>query len=151
VGTAGIVNREIKPGELVIALASIPMDGTSRMYLGGAPYAPTASFSVTRALVEASEGLGHMPHVGLIQTEDAFYGTTAADIPRLAKQGVLAVEMEASTLFLLGKLRKVETGCVLVTSNFIGDPQFVASEVLQASVTEMIQITLGALERLSEE
>ena len=142
VGTSGIISREVNPGDLVIATASVPQDGTTRMYLGGDPYAPAASFEVTQALVRASAGKN--VHVGLIQTEDAFYATTPDDVERLETRGILGVEMEASALFLLGKLRKVQTGCALVASNYIGDPEFVEPDMLKKSVSEMVEMTLEA-------
>ncbi|CAN5755445.1 purine-nucleoside phosphorylase [soil metagenome] len=144
VGTAGIVDKGVQPGELVLALAAIPADGTTRMYLNAAPYAPAASYAVTEALVTAARTLGHRHHVGLIQTEDAFYATTPDDVARLAELGVLAVEMESSALFLLGKLRRVEVGTVLVASNYIGDPQVVAPDIMTKGITDMVEVALQA-------
>ena len=140
VGTAGIVSDAISPGDLVVANASVPQDGTTRMYLRGDPYAPSASFAVTRALADAAPGA----HVGLIQTEDAFYATGPDDVPKLAERGVLALEMEASALFLLGKLRRVETGCILVASNRIGDSTLIDPDFLRAQVLEMTRSALEA-------
>jgi purine-nucleoside phosphorylase len=144
VGTAGIVSRQVKPGELVVAMAAVPHEGTTRHYLRGDPYAPVASFEVTRALVDAGKKLELKTHVGLIQTEDGFYATSPDEVSTLAARGVLAVEMEAAALFLLGKLRQVETGCLLVASNYIGDAALVAPELLKKSVTEMVQVALEA-------
>lgn len=140
VGTAGIVAAEVNPGDLVVASAAVPQDGTTRMYLKGDPYAPVPSFTVTQALAAAAPGA----HVGLIQTEDAFYATQPADAARLAERGVLVVEMEAAALFLLGKLRRVETGCALVASNRIGDASFVDPAFLRERVLEMARATLEA-------
>lgn len=148
VGTAGIIGERVKPGDLVIATASVPQEGTTRMYLGGDPYAPCASFAVTRALVDAA---GPAAHVGLIQTEDAFYATQPEGAARLRERGVLAVEMEASALFLLGKLRGVETGCALVASNAIGDPEFIDPEFLRARVLVMTEAALEAGVALAKE
>lgn len=139
VGTAGITAAGVSPGELVIASAAVPQDGTTRMYLRGDPYAPSASFAVTRALADAAPDA----HVGLIQTEDAFYATGPDDVAKLAERGVLAVEMESSALFLLGKLRQVETGCILVASNRIGDSSFIDPDFLHTRVLAMAE---GALE-----
>lgn len=154
VGTSGIINKNIKPTELIVATSSVPKDGTTKQYLKGASYAPTASFEITKALAEAAEKYSEQQntgqqqksrhHVGLIQTEDAFYATSPDDVEPMAKQGVLAVEMEAAILFLLGKLRNVDTGCMLVASNYIGDAQFVDPEDLQKAVSNMIEITLEA-------
>ena len=144
VGTAGITTGTVSPGDLVIANAAVPQDGTTRMYLRGDPYAPSASFAVTRALADAAPGA----RVGLIQTEDAFYATSPEDVPKLAARGVLAVEMEASALFLLGKLRGVETGCILVASNHIGDSAFIDPDFLHARVLEMTEVALEACRAL---
>lgn len=144
VGTCGAVAGSIAPGDLVVAVSSVPRDGTTAMYLRGEPYAPTADFGVTRALVEAAEASGHRHAVGLIQTEDAFYATAPEDVPALAAKGVLAVEMEASALFTLGALRGVRTGCALVVSNAIGDPSFVDPEILGRAVDAMVETTLEA-------
>jgi purine-nucleoside phosphorylase len=148
VGTCGIVSKRVAPGELVVATASAPADGTTRQYLGGAPFAPAASFGVARALVEAAERSGRKAHVGMVQTEDAFYATMPDDVARLEARGVLALEMEAAALFTLGALRGIETGCILVASNRIGDPHFVAPEVLQEGVLAMTNIALEAARKL---
>lgn len=140
VGTAGIVADAVEPGDLIVAQASVPKDGTTRMYLGGDPYAPVASFAVTRALAEAAPEA----HVGLIQTEDAFYATGPGDVATLAERGVLAVEMEAAALFLLGKLRRVQTGCALVASNRIGDEAFIDPTFLRGRVLDMARAALEA-------
>ena len=120
-------------------------DGTTRQYLRGDAYAPAADFDVTRALVDAGAALGKPPHVGLIQTEDAFYATSPDDVPTLRARGVLAIEMEASALFLIAHLRGARAGCALVASNRIGDDSFVAPEVLADGVARMTRMTLDAM------
>lgn len=148
VGTSGIVSPAVDPTDLIVASASVPMDGTTRQYLRGAAYAPAADFAVTRALVEAGEAAGRAPHVGLIQTEDAFYATAPEDVPALAERGVLALEMEASALFLLARLRGVRAGCALVASNRIGDSEFIDPVRMRAAVRDMVELTLEAGLRL---
>lgn len=140
VGTAGIVADTVSPGDLVVAHAAVPRDGTTRMYLGGDPYAPVASFAVTKALAEAAPDA----HVGLIQTEDAFYATTPEGVATLAERGVLAVEMEAAALFLLGQLRRVRAGCALVASNRIGDTTFIDPAFLRERVLAAARAALEA-------
>lgn len=144
VGTAGVINRKVEPGELIIATGSVPNDGTTRQYLNGAAYAPVPDFGVVAALTDSASQAGNKTHVGLIQTEDAFYATTPAHVAELEERGVLGIEMEASVLFLLGKLRNVRTGCALVASNRIGDSALVAPEVLQDGIARMTRISLEA-------
>ena len=144
VGTAGIIGEHVSPGELIVATGAVGNDGTTRQYLRGANYAPVADHAVVRALVDAGHTAGKTPHVGLIQTEDAFYATGPEDVPELAARGVLAIEMEASALFLIAALRGVQAGCALVASNNIGDPVFVPQEVLDAGVEAMSRMVLDA-------
>ena len=136
--------EQVAPGDLVIAAASVANEGTSRQYLGGANYSPTADFAVTTALANAAASNARPLHVGLIQTEDAFYATTPAGVPAMAARGVLAIEMEASALFTLGALRGVATGCILVTSNNIGDERLLAADELKAAVLDMVTVALDA-------
>jgi len=145
VGTAGVVGDGIEPGDLIVASAAVPNDGTTRQYLRGEAYAPVADFAVTRALVDAGAALGSPPHVGLIQTEDAFYATSADDARSLRARGVLAIEMEASALFLIAQLRGVRAGCALVASNRIGDASFAAPAVLADGVARMTRMALDAM------
>jgi purine-nucleoside phosphorylase len=144
VGTTGIISRSVKPGELVIGMAANPLEGTTRMYLNNEPYAPTASFNVIRKLVEAAESQTLAHHVGLINTEDAFYATKPEHVQHYENMGVLSVEMESSALFLIGKLRKVEVGCIMVASNYIGDPQMVEASIMKRGIDNMVKVALGA-------
>jgi purine-nucleoside phosphorylase len=150
VGTAGIVSPAISPGDLIIATAAVPADGTTRQYLKGRPYAPHPDFEVVSALAACGQEGDSEAHLGLIRTEDAFYATSPADVPELRELGVLAIEMEASALFLLGRLRGVATGCVLSASNAIGDSSFTDAEVLGGSVRKMVERALNACVRLAE-
>ncbi|HZJ10963.1 MAG TPA: purine-nucleoside phosphorylase [Trueperaceae bacterium] len=145
IGTCGAVAGQVAPGDLVVATASVANEGTSRQYLAGKPHASVADFTVTRALEDAATRSGRKVHVGLIQTEDAFYATSPADVPAMAARGVLAIEMEASALFTLGALRQVSTGCMLVTSNNIGDDRLIRPEDLKAAVIDMVRATLEAV------
>ena len=64
VGTCGGIGTGIRTGEIVIATAASPFDGTTATYLHGEPYAPAADFLLTRALVDAAEAAGATPPRG---------------------------------------------------------------------------------------
>ncbi|WP_027481319.1 purine-nucleoside phosphorylase [Deinococcus pimensis] len=145
VGTCGAATPRLRPAELVVAQAAVPNDGTTRQYLGGAPYAPTASFDLVEAGARAARGLGLAHHVGLVMTEDAFYASTPEHARKWAAYGVLAFEMEASALFLVAAMRGVHAGCMVTVSNDIGDPQLVSDEVLARGVDEMTRAALESL------
>ncbi len=148
IGTCGAIAPQVSPGDLVVATASVPNDGTTRQYLGDAPYAPAADFALAQALRAAAERTGRTTHAGLIQTDDAFYAVTPDHVGEMARRGVLGVEMEASALFTLGALRGVSTGCMLVVSNHIGDAALLPGERLREAVLDMVTATLEAVVEL---
>lgn len=88
VGTCGAVDAGLVPGDLVIAQGAVPLDGATRQYLEGRPYAPVPDPSLFRALWERAEALGYPHHVGLVATEDAFYATTPEAARSWAVRGI---------------------------------------------------------------
>jgi purine-nucleoside phosphorylase len=101
VGTCGGIGRGVKTGEIVIATAASPVDGATRTYLHGDPYAPTADFGLVRSLVAAAERHGQKPHVGQVATVDVFYNPDSDYFSKWRGRGVLAFEMETSVLYYL--------------------------------------------------
>ena len=78
------------------------------------------------ALARAAKNLGYSHHTGVVQSKDSFYGQhSPARMPTagaLAEKweawkrlGVLASEMEASTLYTVGASLGVATGSVFLT------------------------------------
>jgi purine-nucleoside phosphorylase len=147
-GTCGAVQPYIEPGDLVIATASCPLEGTTRQYTGE-PYAPAATFEVVRALVDAAATLAVRYHAGLIATEDALYSVDEGWTERWAARGVLAQEMEASALFTVAALRGMMAGCVLAVSNAAGHHQRLADDELLPAIERMIEVALAAAPAIS--
>jgi purine-nucleoside phosphorylase len=145
VGTCGAVDEGLAPGDLVIPQGAVPLDGATRQYLEGRPYAPVPDPGLFLALWKGAEALGYPHHVGLVATEDAFYATTPEGARAWSRYGVLAFEMEASALFLIGKMRGARAGAILAVSNRIGDPELVAEGVLREGVRRMVEVALRAL------
>ena len=148
VGTLGGATPRVAPADLVIATAAVPNDGTTRQLLGGAPYAPAASFEVVQAAVNAARRLEVPHHVGLVMTEDAFYASTPEHARLWASRGVLGFEMEASAIFLVAALHGLRAACLTACSNDIGDPQLVPAEVLAGGVDRMVRVALEAIASL---
>ena len=128
VGTCGGMQLDVKSGDVVIASGAIRMDGTGREY---APieYPAVPDFRVLNALVEGAAAAKADYHVGVVQCKDSFYGQH--DPGRMPvgydlrnkweawiRMGCLASEMESSTLFIVGAMRRVKVGSLfLVVAN----------------------------------
>lgn len=151
VGTTGALRSALGLGDLVIATASSPTDGTTATFMGGRPYAPAADFALTHALVHSAERLGVPFHVGPIATIDVFshYHPDPAFVKPWRDAGALAVEMEASALFYLAAARGVQAACVGVVVDIDSgeanqEHTYLTPDELNAAVERMIDVTLDA-------
>jgi DeoD family purine-nucleoside phosphorylase len=151
VGTTGALRADINLGDMIIATASTPTDGTTQTFMGGKPYAPAADFALVHGLVHAAERLGVPFRVGPIATLDIFshYHPDPAFANPWRDAGALAVEMEASVLFYLAAARGVQAACVGVVVDIDSgeanqEHTYLSTEQLNAAVERMIDVVLAA-------
>ena len=120
IGTCGGIDLNVKAGDVVIASGAVRQDGTSREY---APieFPAVSDTDALIALREAAKELNFCYHTGVVQAKDSFYGQhspkrmpTANDLlekwEAWKRLGVLASEMESSTLFTVASYLKVRCG-----------------------------------------
>lgn len=151
VGTTGALQADVRLGDLIIATASTPTDGTTATLMGGKPYAPAADFALTHALVHAAERLGVPFRVGPIATIDVFshYHPDPNFVRPWREAGALAVEMEASALFYLAASRGVQAACMGVvvdvdTGEANQEHTYLSPAELESAVERMIDVALSA-------
>jgi uridine phosphorylase len=113
VGTSGALQSHIGIGDLVIATGAVRDEGASDSYTPRG-FPAVSDPWLTFALAKAARRLGleHRVHAGLVHSKDSFFGRefgkgpdsvrNKAYMERLAGAGVLASEMEAAHLFVLG-------------------------------------------------
>src|SRR4029077_11173314 len=144
VGTCGGLQPDLTMGDLIVALSSTPADATSTHYVLGEPHAPTADFGLVHEAVHQAKHLGKTVRVGPIVSSDLFYQPDPGQAGRWSERGILAVEMEASVLFTLGALRKIQAGCMLTVSDVIVEGEFlrISDEDLRKAVDEMTELAL---------
>lgn len=124
IGTSGGIALDVRSGDVVVATGAVRQDGTSHEYAPPEfPAVPNADVLV--ALMEAAKRLNYPHHTGVVQSKDSFYGqhsphrmpTSEALLEKWEawkRLGVLASEMEASTLFTVGASLGVRTGAVFL-------------------------------------
>ena len=122
VGTCGGISLDVHSGDIVVASGAVRQDGTSREY---APieFPAVSNANVMFSLCQVATQLKLPYHVGVVQSKDSFYGQHSPDrMPTYndlsskweawKRLGVLASEMEASTLFTVGASLGIQTGAV---------------------------------------
>jgi purine-nucleoside phosphorylase len=144
VGTCGALRPDLSHGDLVLAISAAPADGTTRRYVDDEPHCPTADWELIHGTVHAAKELGERIEVGPVASADAFYDPDPGQHARWSKRGLLAVEMEAATLFTIAALRGVQAGCLLaVTDTVTGDTRMRISDAgLGEAVDRMAKIAL---------
>ncbi len=149
IGSCGVLQEGLTVGDVIISSGAVRLGGTGNAYLPPAfPAVPT--FEVTRSLAQAAAELNIPAHVGLSASSDAFYAPPRG--PDLLKEGrVLAIEMEADTLFVVGQYRGWRTGALFASDGTPGEvkPPW-GEEAFRRGEEHAIQIALRAMHRLAQ-
>ena len=150
VGTCGGYHRDLQLGDLIVATAATPQDGTVSSLTQGVPYAPAANFDVVHAAHHAAENAGRRTFVGPIVSSDLFYDPEDEPATLWSNLGVLAVEMEAAAIFTIAAMRGVRAGCLLTVSDTIGaEVVRIGDEELRDAVDNMMALALDTLNALN--
>lgn len=124
IGTCGGISLKVRAGDVIIASGAVRQDGTSHEY--APPEFPAVSgTNALFALKRAAEKLELYHHAGVVQSKDSFYGQHSPYRMPVSsaltekweawkRLGVLASEMEASTLFTVGASLGLECGAAFM-------------------------------------
>jgi DeoD family purine-nucleoside phosphorylase len=119
VGTCGAIDETLSLGELLIASAALPDDGTSRALGANGPTAPDpALLDRLRAAAQRSAG-DHAAREATVVSTDLFYDGSPGAEERWRRDGAAAVEMEAATLFALAARRGLTAAAVLIVTDVL--------------------------------
>jgi purine-nucleoside phosphorylase len=116
----------------------------NRIAFEGLDYAPVADFGLLRGAVEAAEERGTDVHVGLLFSSDSFYAARPELVSRMAGYGVLAVEMEASTLYTLAAKHGRRALAICTVSDHIVTGEQTSTADREQTFGEMVEIALRA-------
>jgi DeoD family purine-nucleoside phosphorylase len=147
VGTCGGLQPDMSLGDLIVAISAVASDQTALKLVSFEPHVPTADWGLVHGAVHAAKELGKPVRVGPIVSSDLFYNPDDGQYARWSDRGILAVEMEASVIFTLGALRKVQTGCLLTVSDVVVEGEFVriSDEEMKAAVDQMTELALRTI------
>ena len=112
VGTAGSLSKDIKDGDLVIATAAVRNDGLTEQLVDLA-YPAVADWELVARLNQMAEDLDIKTSTGIVSTIAAFYPEVEPLSNNYFSQArAIAVEMEASALFVIASLNNIKAGAV---------------------------------------
>jgi len=105
-GAAGVLDRDIAVGHVIVPVAAVRDEGTSYHYLAAA-HEVRASAKGVAAIKRVLRKHSVDYIVSKTWTTDAFYRETPAKVKRRRAEGCLTVEMEAAAFFAVAKFRRV--------------------------------------------
>lgn len=154
VGTTGSLQDAVKTGDIIVATAAVRNDGVANQLLP-VEFPAAADLNVSDSLIEAARSHEGRFHCGVVGTVGAFYkGQLDLGLDWMSQAGVLSVEMECATLFVVAALRGVRAGAILAVD---GDAREASGgdydphrEVVCRAVSQEIDIVLEAVRRLAK-
>lgn len=153
VGSCGVFQDFQKPGDVIVATGTVRAGGTANAYLPMS-FPAVPSFVVLRQLVESAEDLGLPITVGVGIAGDAFYGPRGENEEKTGinkKAGLVFVEMESDTLFIVGMYRGWRTGAIFTSD---GTPDQIkpksGEEDFRKGEMNSILIALHAMRKIAE-
>ncbi len=114
--SAGRVSNELALPSLVVPTKALRDEGTSTHYVEPGRYV-NAPEPLAGVLAEELVGAGLPVTRGAVWTTDAPYRETASQILNHANEGILAVEMQAASLFAFAQARHLQIGEVVHVTN----------------------------------
>ena len=121
VGSSAAVQPHVKPGDLLVSEGSLRNDGTTAAYAReGYPAVPDLRITIEleRSARQIAAREGNLAvYAGISVSDDAFYAETPAWISELNALGILNIEMEASAIYVVARLRGLRAGMICSCSS----------------------------------
>jgi len=115
--SAGRISPTLPVPAIVVIDEAVRDEGTSLHYLPPSATVTTPTPELADLLAQELGGLPSPVSRGAVWTTDAPYRETASQIRSWAERGVLAVEMQAASLFAFARARGAQVAMVALVSN----------------------------------
>ena len=156
IGTCGVMNAEMDPGDLLIANAACMADGTSKEYLNSymagthidLGFAATSDFDFVRTAADTAQNLGVRYHVGKVASLDRFYGHSDETYRKLQKLGICAVEMEAATVLTIAAINGIRAAAMMTVSDQVFGAKRADEATIARGVENMIRVAVSAVKAI---
>ena len=156
IGSSAALDPAINIGDLMISIAAMKNEGTSKFYVPeNFPAVPDFEFTQHLLTVarDMAKGSDIVVHSGISSTDDAFYGETPEFVENLRRLKIMNIEMEASSIYTVGHLRGVRTACICGCSGNITNEEVLythKNEKLAEAWEKEIRVVLEAIYRFEQ-
>lgn len=145
----GILQTDLKPGDIVVCDQAIRDEGASHHYLPHAKLIQADAVLVTE-WVEAIHSRGSDCRTGTTWTTDAPYRETREEIQQYQAEGVKTVELESAGLFTVGQVRGLQTASTVVAMDSLATFEWKVPERLDDIMHSLEVVYSAAIDVLSK-
>ena len=143
VGSAGAIQDHLKIGDLIGASATCYDTNYSNQWEVGGTVTPAGSFHLLHTAHQKAQQMQKHLHVGVVLSSDLFYHPSGLEsLSAWKKVGVLAVEMEAASLYMTAQVAQVDAVCLLTVSDLPFSGEEMSAKEREQSLVTMIELGL---------
>ena len=144
VGSAGSINEDLHVGDLCIAMGACTNSSYGDQFELPGTYSPIADFELLRGAADACERMGYHYKVGNVLSSDTFYSENAHN-DKWMNMGVLAIEMEATALYMNAARARKRALVILTISDHILTGEATTAEERQTTFTHMMDVAFSLI------
>ena len=139
-GSAGSYQADLHCGD-----GACDNSNYAAQYMLPGTFAPIADFSLVSKAVAKAESMGINYRVGNVLASETFYSDDKEGWKRWQKMGVLAVEMEASALYMNAARSGKKALCICTISDSLITHEETTAEQRERSFTNMMEIAFDII------
>ena len=141
VGSCGGIQKDLKVGELVMAMGASTDGAYGHQYELPGTYSAIGSYELLEQAVGAARERNHSFRVGNVLSSDLFY-TETPEWQRWAKMGLLAIEMESYALYCNANGAGVRALGIFTVSDSIVNGEALSAKERETGFTDMMETAL---------
>lgn len=157
IGSSAALDPQIDIGDLMVTVASMKNEGTSKFYVPDS-FPAVPDFDLTRCLIDTAremvDKLDTKVYYGVTSCDDAFYGETPEFIDKLRSYKIMNLDMETSAIFTISHLRGVRAAAICGTSGNLSRAEVIytkKNEKLHEAWEKEIQVVLETIYRFEQQ
>ncbi|WP_338449474.1 purine-nucleoside phosphorylase [Niallia oryzisoli] len=142
IGSCGAMQNEIKLYDIILAMGAATNSNYAHQLNLPGQFPITASYELLEKAKKIADEKNYKVHVGNVLSSDVFYNADETATEKWAKMGILAEEMETTSLYLNAASAGVKALTILTVSDHMITHEQTTQEERQTSFTKMMEIAL---------
>lgn len=142
IGSCGAMQNDIKLYDIILAMGAATNSNYAHQWNLPGQFPITASYELLEKAKKIADEKNYKVHVGNVLSSDVFYNADETATEKWAKMGILAEEMETTSLYLNAASAGAKALTILTVSDHMITHEQTTQEERQTSFTKMIEIAL---------